>query len=257
MTETEADLWGVLGRDWWAENGAICRCTDRQIKFSAALHGRATQAKAAALAGYPGDEETLRVVGSRTANSDRVRNLLAMAEAADGEAPGEQLITQTEIDRRLSRMIRSPDPSTALKSTELWTKLENQRRERGTYPEDDGFSDWRLARDMMLRPNGAAAAAMIMRADCALSGIPMFRDLYEALQRDAPEVWELLKRRHSATMLQDLDEKLANPKWQLEARRQMWREIGIDLPDGGAPPLGRIPRATWVTSSVVVEAAND
>jgi hypothetical protein len=160
MTEKEFDLWGVLGEPWWQEQGRLCRCNDRQRKFAAALYAKCTQAKAAEIAGYPGDLEQLRVQGSRAAASDRVRDLLALAEAQEGGAASEDLITAAEIDRRLSRMIRSPDPGTSLKATELWHKLEDRKRSDALEAAKRGEGDPRATLAEIARLSPALAAQL-------------------------------------------------------------------------------------------------
>jgi hypothetical protein len=153
MTD-ETFAWGALGEAWWRENGAACRATEQQIKFACARHQGANKAKAAALAGYSGDADALRTAGVRAANTKAVLDLLTLANAedADTEADG---ATDAEIERKLTKLIRSPDGALALKAIEAREKLAAHRRQRGETPDDDGFSDWRMTRDLLTLPHGA------------------------------------------------------------------------------------------------------
>jgi hypothetical protein len=245
MTEKEFDVWGNLGPAWWDENGRLTRCSERQRKFAAALYQKCTQAKAAQLAGYPGDLEQLRVQGSRAAASDRVRDLLALAEAQDGGASSEDLITSGEIDRRLSRMIRAPDPGTSLKATELWHKLEDRKRERGETPTDDGFSDFRMERDFVsLGPAGACAYLFmdaIRRGDLGHPGnLYLLHDTYHVLMQHplGPSIWQHFYSALHDGWRRDIDKWLADPGHQLNNRRKLWAEIGKQPPAPVDPLAG-------------------
>jgi hypothetical protein len=198
MTDNaDFDLWGVLGESWWNENGRLCRCSARQIKFAAALHAKCTQYRAANLAGYPGDpnttegKEQLRSQGSRAAASDRVRDLLTLAEAQDSGAASEDLITAGEIDRRLSRMIRAPDPGTSLKATELWHRLEERKRERTAAA--GGPSDPLESCSELLATYGLLAAPIACGTYVAAGGLvtctPHFPLMASFLKRAFPSDW--------------------------------------------------------------------
>jgi hypothetical protein len=237
MTESEFDLWGNLGEPWWRENGRLCRCSERQTKFAAALYQKCTQAKAAAIAGYPGDAQQLSVQGSRAAASDRVRDLLALAEAQDGGALREDLITAPEIDRRISRMIRSPDPGTSLKATELWHKLEDKKRERGETPTDDGFSDFRWERDFIsMGPYGACAFMFlnpIRIGDLGhLGNSKLLHDLHHVLHQHplGATIWDHFYSQLHDGWRRDIDRWLADSGYQLNNRRTLWGEVNKQPP---------------------------
>src|SRR5437763_4485430 len=104
-------------------------------------------------------------------------------------------------------MIRSPDHNVSIKAIEARSKREEQRRQRGQSPEDDGFSDWRFARDVVGTPYGAAFHVGLVcdRGQLALSCLSMFHDVYWAAIRDAPELIERLRARQSSVMLEDLN----------------------------------------------------
>jgi hypothetical protein len=100
--------WGSLGESWWLENGEACHATPQQIRFAAARHQGANKAKSAALAGYAGNAEALRTQGVRSASSKAVTDLLTLAAAEDADADIDNA-DAAEIDRKLTKLIRSPD----------------------------------------------------------------------------------------------------------------------------------------------------
>jgi hypothetical protein len=232
MTDDAFNLWGNLGEEWWQENGRRLKCTDRQIRFAAARHARANQGKAAELAGYPsGDQEALRVQGARTAASERVRNLLALAEAEDaGTAGTEDGITQAEIDRRLARMIRSPDATISLKAIESHAKREENRRQRGDAPSDDGMSDWRTERDCITLPNGGSAYLLLQGGQ--LANLKLLHDTHAVVMREpgGPELWARFYAQLGSDARAELDRYLRDPGYQLDARRKIWAEVGQPPP---------------------------
>jgi hypothetical protein len=48
-------------------------------------------------------------------------------------------------------------------------------------------------------------------------------------QKFGPELWAECRARLSGEMLKRLDGFMADPKYQLEARIKIWKEIGVDL----------------------------
>src|SRR5437763_16618076 len=117
MSEQKFEWGSGLGEDWWRENGAACRATEQQIKFACARHQGANKSKSAALAGYSGNAEALRSAGVRAEGTKAVEDMLTLAAAAEGGAE-ENVATAAEIDRKLTKLIRSPDGGISLKAIE-------------------------------------------------------------------------------------------------------------------------------------------
>lgn len=109
--------WGALGQDWWSENGEACHASEQQIKFACARHQGANRAKAALIAGYSGDAEALRSAGSRADDSKAVSDLLVLASTAESGLT-DSPVTDQEVEKKISRLIRSPDGVLALKAIE-------------------------------------------------------------------------------------------------------------------------------------------
>jgi hypothetical protein len=223
--------WGDLGEAWWRSNGEACRATEQQIKFACSRHQGANKSRAATLAGYSGSPEALRSAGVRAEGSKGVEDLLILAAAADGGGEAD-IATATEIDRKLTKLIRSPDGGISLKAIEAHAKREDQRRQRGEMPENDGFSEWRMARDFITLPsNGATAFVLLVDG---VGNLPLLHDLHVKLMQEpfGPELWQRFYDRLNAPGRAALDRHLADPGYQLDVRKQIWAEIGMQPPAG-------------------------
>jgi hypothetical protein len=153
--------------------------------------------------------------------------MLVMASAAAVTA-ADAPYTVAEARQKIGRMVKtSLDPSTVIKGTELLAKLDQVDRDRGQTPEDDGFTWWRIERDFLIQPNGATAYVLMH----GITNCRLLHDTYGLLmeQEFGPEIWKRLYARLNDGARQDLDRALANPKYQLEARKTIWGEIDIDI----------------------------
>jgi hypothetical protein len=230
MSEQEFS-WGDLGEAWWRSNGEACRATEQQIRFACARHQNCNKSKAAAPAGYSGDSDALRSAGVRADGTTAVKDLLVLAAAAEGGGE-ESTATAAEIDRKLTKLIRSPDGGISLKAIEAHAKREDQRRQRGEMPENDGFSEWRMARDFITLPsNGATAFVLLVDG---VGNLPLLHDLHVKLMQEpfGPELWQRFYARLNESGRARLDKHLADPGYQLDARKQIWGEIGMQPPAG-------------------------
>src|SRR5215472_5223504 len=127
MTDNEIDF-GELGRDWWFEAGANCGASEQQIIFAACRHKGMTATGAARVAGYAGDDASIRQAGHRAAHSTAVMGLLSMAKAETGQGPDGN-VTMTEAKQILSRLARGSDPNVRIKAIESLAKTERDERE--------------------------------------------------------------------------------------------------------------------------------
>jgi hypothetical protein len=228
--------WGALGELWWRENGAATRATEKQIIFACARHQGATQAVSAKWAGYAGSGEELRAAGSNAEGRTAVQDLLTLAQAAE-TGVDESIATAAEIDKKLTRLIRSPDGSISLKAVEAWERREKSKRDRGETPSDDGLAPWRAERDMVaLGPDGACAYLHLFRAvqgDLGHVGnLCLLHDTHHVLMQHplGRALWQHDFDRISEPLQADLRRHLADPGWQLDARRKIWGEIGKQPP---------------------------
>jgi hypothetical protein len=227
----EANIWGPLGEKWWRENGEACKASEQQIRFAAARHNGATRSRAAQLAGYKGDSQTIRSAGSRVDDTDTVKNLLVLAAAAAAGLPTVDPVTVREAKDKVGKLVRSPDPTVALKAAELFVKLEQAEKQRGESPEDDGLSNWRLARDFLDMQNGASQFMLFYKGmghDLGWPGnYPLLHDVYHLAQKEpfGQQIWDFCCQNCSEASRADLEKKLGDPTYQSDMRRQIWGEI--------------------------------
>lgn len=220
--------WSPLGEAFWTEAAKTTGASDRQVKFACARHRGMTATGAARAAGYGGEAASIRQSGARTAKSDTIMNLLALA-AAEAGGGDEGIVGTGEAKRILSRLARGSDPSVRIKALDSLHKLETIERDRRHGPDDDGLSVWRFARDLIAESNGhGGRAAAYFLAD--LMGPPrnwpLLHDLHTAVTREDPAAWEGLAAIGNDGCRSDLRRFLADLSWQRDARRMLWREIG-------------------------------
>jgi hypothetical protein len=157
----KTDPWHPFGEAHWREFAETVRASDLQLKFAVARFNGASAAEAARVAGYAGDHDAIRRAGYQAVRTAAVVALLDMAAV---EAPEESKLTDLEVDARLARLVRSSDPMVMLKATELHDRRKQRAKEAGAAPEDDGFGEWRIARDFLLQENGATAFIAVYKS---------------------------------------------------------------------------------------------
>jgi hypothetical protein len=240
--------WGVLGEVRWRELQEATGASDLQLKFAVYRFGGATAAKAAKLAGYSDDgpKGATRRAGYTALRSTAVQNLLELASI---NAPGDAKISKREVVAKISKLCRSSDPLVSLKAIEALAKYETAEKASGETPDDDGLDGWRIERDYLLLPNGAVAYLLMhldrpilakgQKGSGGLQGnvanLCLLHDTYALLhqQRFGPELWQLCVDRLSEAAKADLDRKLADRGYQLEVRKKVWAEVGVQLDDRG------------------------
>jgi hypothetical protein len=246
MIEEKQEIpWGPLGEVWWREAGAQVRATEQQIKLAACLEAGTTKTEAAIRSGYADDKERARKAGSEASMSTAVSRLRALARAeanADKSPEVAKDVSHSELRRVYSEMIRGPDPALRLRAGEALQKLLEPETSHDWIPGRamDGFDGARIVRDFLRHPGGAAAAA-ILHCHCMgveLAAMDLLHDVHTAMQRETPEVWDILVKRQSAVSRAILDQRLNDESWQREARQKLWLEVGIDI-DINNPPQGQ------------------
>jgi hypothetical protein len=237
MTDTNSDdFYKPFGEAKWREFQETVQASDLQLKFAVARFNGATAAAAAKIAGYAGDHDAIRRAGYQAVRSAAVVALLDLAAV---HAPAENALTEVEVDTRLARLVRSPDPLIMLKATELYDKRKARAKEAGETPDDDGFSDWRLCRDFLCVENGASQFMLYYhgaRKDLGHpANYPMLHDVHSLAQTEefGKAIWDWAIRDLSEVMKANLYGKLADPTYQIEARKKLWAEIGVRLDDSG------------------------
>jgi hypothetical protein len=123
----DEDFWKPFGEMTWRELAETAQASELQLKFAVARFNGATASGAAKIAGYAGDDEALRRAGYSAVRSAAVVSLIELAEANAPQAAG---LTDDEVDRKVAKLVRSPDPQISLKATELFDRRKQREKER-------------------------------------------------------------------------------------------------------------------------------
>ena len=249
--------WSPLGEAWWRDKQRATKATEQQTRFACARYRGCSATEAARQSGYSGGagNEHIRTSGSRAKRSRSVENLLVLA-AAEG-SPQRPLVSDAEVHQKLSDMINSGDPATALRAIEQRAKMKVQEAERGRGDEWDGFSEERVVRDMIKifcqrEPHrGDAAAGIVLVLGCGLRNLPLFHDLAPLLKEEWPEIFNKLYARGGDFNRAAIDEQLADKTYQLYARQLLWGEVGMVIDsDGNVRPDSQGRAVIKPTSSI-------
>jgi hypothetical protein len=238
---TKEDFWRPFGESQWKEFAETVQASDLQLKFAVARFNGASAAAAAKIAGYAGDHDAIRRAGYQAVRSAAVVALLDLAAV---HAPAENALTDSEVDTRLARLVRSPDPLIMLKATELYDKRKARAKEAGETPDDDGFSDWRTCRDFLVIENGASQFMLYFRAARKSMGhpsnYPLLHDVHSLAQKEpfGIQIWDYCCGDLSSVIRDDLYKKISDTDYQLKARQKIWAEIGVRLDDSGKFKIG-------------------
>jgi hypothetical protein len=234
---TDEELFKPLGEARWRELAEATGASELQLRFAAARFGGANATAAAKIAKYRGDAESIRRAGYSALRSSAVQNLLELASV---HAPADPRISQREVIAKISKLCRSSDPLVALKAVAALADYEKAEKAAGAAPEDDGFSEWRICRDFLMVPNGATQWMLWCRAyngDLGWPGnYPLLLDVHALMKGEVfgQQVWDWACGAMSEESRKDLEIKLADKNWQIEARRKVWAEIGIKLESNGS-----------------------
>jgi hypothetical protein len=229
----DAFSWGALGQKWWEENGAACRATPTQIRFAACRHLGCNKAKSAALAGYKGSPEALRSTGVRAEGSTAVEHLLTLAQAAESDTDPESL-TAKEIDRKLAKLVRSPDGALALKALETHEKREALKRQR---PSEEATTE-EAVRDLvaLCTPSMAALVWCELGMRVYRWHTPFLQLFVPHLLNHYPDHWMAYRpvlAAEDGRMDSDVRRLERGPLLTIE---QILKEVGVKRPGNGAVP---------------------
>jgi len=123
---TSDDFFKPFGEAKWKEFQETVRASDLQLRFAVARFNGATASAAAKIAGYAGDKDEIRRAGYSAVRSAAVVALIELAETNAPEAAG---LTDAEVDAKVAKLVRSPDPQISLKATELFDRRKQRQRE--------------------------------------------------------------------------------------------------------------------------------
>jgi hypothetical protein len=247
MNEQQPFEWGELGEKWWRENGAACRCTETQIKYACARNQGANKSRAATLAGYSGGPEALCSAGVRAEGTKGVEDLLTLAAVAEDGGEKDGPATPAEIDRKLAKLIRSPDGGISLKAIEVSQRRDELRRQRDTTSEFDLSDDEGMARTFMsiARPEGAP----IIWAEIVLVRYhwhsPFLRELVPWFAANRPADWAVFRKLLTGDYGQMLDQVVKLESGPVLSLDEIIRRCGLEFKwmEGAEKPSGNGVRA--------------
>ena len=248
---TDDDFWGEKGEEYWRDLGAQCGASELQIKFACARYQGASATGAAKLAGYaesPVDPGAIRQAGHKAIRSTAVAAMLALAAAED-----EPRTTATKVMDKAGRVqllsdiaSKSPDPTLKIRAVEGLNKMDDTPAEHSQSHDTDGLKEWRDIREFLHQAPGGplAIVSLWVGTGRGLANLPLLHDVYKAIMRDEPAFWERAVSNTELPGRQRLKNRLANPKWQQEARIKLWREVGVDLDPNNTVDLSFLDRQT-------------
>lgn len=227
---TEAD---VSGFD--ADATAIeLRLTDQDKAFALALLGGANRTQAARMAGFPQEGTSLRKKASSLAGTRKVKRFLERARAKGVGAGPEKIIDRETRKRILSRHAVGNDPMAARSAIQELNKMEDTDTDAGRMSATDGFSEWRMVREFLTMPGGAAAIIHIWTGSGnTLAAMPLLHDVHKTAMREAPDIWRRAMASSSGTTRAEVEKQLADLTWQLAARVELWREVDVVIDTQG------------------------
>ena len=230
--------WQPLGKDWWLEAAKSCGADERQMKFACCKFKNKSHTESARRSGYGEDGEAAKQAGYRLSRTRVVSTLLALASAECRGGP-DGTVDSKEARVILSGLARSSDPSIRIRACEAIQRMDNAEREFAGSLENDGLSDCRAARDILLTPAHLrpeyAAGFVLSLVPMAMSRWPMLHDLAPVVRESWPEVWGRLLERQSPSMRNELERFLADPGWQLKVRKEVWGEVNYEIQADGVP----------------------
>jgi hypothetical protein len=230
---TTDDFWKPFSESEWRDFASTVSASELQLKFAVARFNGATATAAAKVAGYAGSHDELRRAGYSAVRSAAVVALLDLATAA---APAEKGLTDAEVDTRLAKLVRSPDPLIMLKATELYDKRKQRAKEAGQEIEDDVFAYDRYCREILEMRNGASIYMLMYKNLAGNLGWPgnyqLLHDVHFLMQREpfGRQIWDHMCVDCSDQSRQSLAKDLADPSYQLETRLKIWSEVGKKPP---------------------------
>jgi hypothetical protein len=230
---TTDDFWKPFSESQWRDFASTVSASELQLRFSVARFNGATATAAAKIAGYAGSHDELRRAGYSAVRSAAVVALLDLAAV---NAPAESKLTDEEVDTRLAKLVRSPDPLIMLKATELYDKRKVRAKEAGQAPEDDDLAYDRYCRELLEMQNGASIYMLMYKNLAGNLGWPgnyqLLHDVHFLMQREpfGRQIWDHMCVDCSDQSRQSLAKDLADPSYQLETRLKIWSEVGKNPP---------------------------
>lgn len=205
--------------------GEAAGCSKLQLKFGVARFQGASQTAAARAAGYQGNDDALRRAGYAACRSTGVQNLLELAAV---NAPATAAITDTEINAKIAKLVRSSDSNVSLKAMDLHAKRQAAKAAELAAKEDDGDVDPDQAdADLICAiPVGGIGAAICLglhynRGVGRIAHFTFLKEVAPLVSRKFPENWQRWRARCDNPTLKDeldyIDQCAAGPLLEADA----------------------------------------
>jgi hypothetical protein len=177
-----------LGEAFWLDAQKTCGATDLQVRFAVCRHRGMTATRAAKLAGYAGDDDSIRQAGHRAARTNCVVAMLDLAKV-EGAGGDDGAVSPAEARRILSRLARGSDPSVRIKAIETLNRIDREERDRqaasdGPLSFEDQMSGILAAGEM-----GVGVLAVLALAEGIDISYSPLREIAPHIKRDWPDIW--------------------------------------------------------------------
>jgi len=211
MTDTNDDFWKPFGESKWREFATTVSASELQLRFAVARFNGASATAAAKIAKYAGNADAIRRAGYSAVRSAAVVALIELAETHAPQAAG---LTDAEVDAKVAKLVRSPDPQISLKATELFDKRKQRKAEANAQPElslEEQLAD--IITSVPESGCGPFLALSCFRSKTGnLINFPYLAEVAPVIARYFPGEWQLWRASEKAHWVQDfLDKQAANP----------------------------------------------
>src|SRR6516162_9646894 len=191
MTDTNnQDFWKPFGESVWRDFAQTVGASELQLKFGCARFNGSTATAAAKIAGYASDKDELRRAGYSATRSTAVVALIELAETNAPEAAG---LTDAEVDAKVAKLVRSPDPQISLKATELFDRRKQRQRELNAAKPQENLQETLAALIASVPEQGIGAflALSSFRSNTGgLINFPFLSECAPVVARYYPSEWQ-------------------------------------------------------------------
>jgi hypothetical protein len=242
MTTTD-DFWKPFGEAQWREFATTVSASELQLRYAVCRFNGSTATAAAKLAGYAGDKEAIRRAGYSATRSTAVVALLELAETHAPQAAG---LTDAEVDAKVAKLVRSPDPQISLKATELFDRRKQRQRELQAAQPEENLEEQLASIITSVTTQGVGgflALECYLNNGGAICNYPFLPETAPLIARYFPAEWQKLRIREGKHIwLTDfLDKAAANPVLEDTA---LIAAIKTKLPRVRAPKLAEADNAS-------------
>jgi hypothetical protein len=211
MTDTTSeDFWRPFGEAQWKEFADTVQASDLQLRFSCARFNGASAAAAAKIAGYSGDHGAIRRAGYQAVRSAAVVALLDLAAV---NAPEQSALSESEVEAKVAKLVRSPDPQISLKACELFDRRKQRQRELNATKSEESAEEQMAAIITSVPESGAGAflALSTFRSSTGnLISFPFLAEVAPVIAKNFPTEWQRWRGKERVQWALDFIDKAAS-----------------------------------------------